>query len=185
MQKAKIRENGGYAASNVSVASFPIDSNEWTSPPSPQSETTAIASESEKFPTTNIMSPPPATVNGTSEEKYKGKEKEGSPVRKFRGIPQNVQLFEVFWKQVVELIKVCYTSLLISPDLIFILKARPDLSIQDITALFVSLTNLSLSCYPDRLEYVDQILGFAATKIQEFAQRLAMLRIHPHISLML
>ncbi|KAJ3930651.1 MAG: vacuolar protein sorting-associated protein 35 [Lentinula lateritia] len=81
----------------------------------------------------------------------KGKDKEGSPSRKFRGVPENVQLFEVFWKQVVELIK-----------------ARPDLSIQDITALFVSLTNLSLSCYPDRLEYVDQILAYAAEKIKEF-----------------
>jgi vacuolar protein sorting-associated protein 35 len=36
----------------------------------------------------------------------KGKEKEGTPVKKFRGVPENVQLFEVFWKQVVELIKV-------------------------------------------------------------------------------
>jgi vacuolar protein sorting-associated protein 35 len=50
-------------------------------------------------------------------------------------------------------------------------KARPDLSIQDITALLVSLTNLSLSCYPDRLEYVDQILGFALDKIKEFSER--------------
>ncbi|KAF5361669.1 hypothetical protein D9758_007282 [Tetrapyrgos nigripes] len=46
--------------------------------------------------------------------------------------------------------------------------SRPDLSIQDITALFVSLTNLSLSCYPDRLEYVDQVLGYAAEKLKEF-----------------
>ncbi|KAJ7470453.1 vacuolar protein sorting-associated protein 35 [Mycena latifolia] len=74
-------------------------------------------------------------------------------VRKFRGVPEDVQLFEVFWQQVVELIK-----------------ARPDLSIQDITALFVSLTNLSLSCYPDRLEYVDQVLGFAAEKIKEYSE---------------
>lgn len=37
----------------------------------------------------------------------KGKEKESEPVRKFRGIPENVKLFEVFWEQVVELIKVC------------------------------------------------------------------------------
>ncbi|TFK71730.1 vacuolar protein sorting-associated protein 35 [Pluteus cervinus] len=90
-------------------------------------------------------------TNGVVEEKGKGKE--GEPVRKFRGVPEDVQLFEVFWKQVVELIK-----------------ARPDLSIQDITALFVSLTNLSLSCYPDRLEYVDQVLVFAAEKIKEFSE---------------
>lgn len=33
------------------------------------------------------------------------------------------------------------------------------------------MMNLSLSCYPDRLEYVDQILGFAHDKLEEFAQR--------------
>ncbi|KAJ9093149.1 hypothetical protein QFC20_007197 [Naganishia adeliensis] len=80
----------------------------------------------------------------------KGKGKEG-PVKKFRGIPEDVKLFEVFWQQVVQLIR-----------------ARPDLSIQDISALLVSLINLSLSCYPDRLEYVDQILAFASGKVQEF-----------------
>lgn len=51
------------------------------------------------------------------------------------------------------------------------MQARPDLSIQDITALLVSLTNLSLSCYPDRLEYVDQVLGFAAEKVREFSEK--------------
>jgi vacuolar protein sorting-associated protein 35 len=35
----------------------------------------------------------------------------------------------------------------------------------------VSLTNLSLSCYPDRLEYVDKVLGFARDKVKEFADR--------------
>jgi len=50
-------------------------------------------------------------------------------------------------------------------------KARPDLTIQDITALLVSLINLSVSCYPDRLEYVDQILGFAADKIRGCSEK--------------
>ena len=31
--------------------------------------------------------------------------------------------------------------------------------------------NLSVSCYPDRLEYVDQILGFASEKIKAFSDR--------------
>jgi len=73
------------------------------------------------------------------------------PVRKFRGIPENLRLFEVFWEQIVQLIR-----------------ARPDLSIQDITALLVSLTNLSLSCYPHQLDYVNQLLGFAREKMAEF-----------------
>lgn len=73
--------------------------------------------------------------------------------KKYRGIPEDVKLFEVFWAQVVQLIR-----------------ARPDLSIQDITALLVSLINLSLSCYPDQLEYVDQVLAFAREKVNEFQQ---------------
>ncbi|CAG8500735.1 13480_t:CDS:10 [Acaulospora morrowiae] len=72
-------------------------------------------------------------------------------VRKFRGIPEDVKLFEVFWGQIVDLVK-----------------ARPDLSIQDITALLVSLVNLSLSCYPDKIEYVDQVLEFAHQKVLDF-----------------
>lgn len=86
-----------------------------------------------------------------SEDRKEGETVPGH-VRKFRGIPENVKLFEVFWQQVVELIK-----------------ARPDLPIQDITALFVSLINLSLSCYPDQLEYVDQVLAFAQSKVTEYS----------------
>lgn len=69
-------------------------------------------------------------------------------VEKFRGVPVNVPLFEVFWAQVVQLIH-----------------ARPDVSLPDVTALLVALLQLSLSCYPDRLEYVDQVLGFAASQV--------------------
>ncbi|KAF9466893.1 vacuolar protein sorting-associated protein 35 [Collybia nuda] len=140
IQKARARENGAYHA-----ASPTAESNAWGSvPPTPQTP-----SESDtQSPTSS------SDLDGGfgGHLQGKGKSKEGSPVRKFRGVPEDVQLFEVFWKQVVELIK-----------------ARPDLSIQDITALLVSLTNLSLSCYPDRLEYVDQVLGFAAEKTKEFA----------------
>ena len=75
-----------------------------------------------------------------------------APVTKFRGIPSDVKLFEIFWREVVQLIK-----------------ARPDLTIQDITGLLVSLVNLSLSCYPDRLEYVDQVLAYAQSKVQEYS----------------
>ncbi|ORY72896.1 vacuolar protein sorting-associated protein 35 [Leucosporidium creatinivorum] len=88
-------------------------------------------------------------IDGQVPTAVPGQEK---PVRKFRGIPEDVKLFEVFWGQIVELIK-----------------ARPDLSIQDITGLLVSLINLSLSCYPDKLEYVDQVLSFAKSKVQEYS----------------
>lgn len=76
-------------------------------------------------------------------------------VKKYRGIPEDVKLFEVFWHQVVELIR-----------------ARPDLTIQDVTALLVSLIGLSLSCYPDRIDYVDQVLTFAKGKVDEYHNRL-------------
>ncbi|KAI8377974.1 vacuolar protein sorting-associated protein 35 [Radiomyces spectabilis] len=68
------------------------------------------------------------------------------------GIPDDVELFAVFWAQIIELVK-----------------ARPDLSIQDLTALLVSLTNLSLSCYPKRLDYVDQILIYTKDKMLELS----------------
>ncbi|KAH8101470.1 vacuolar protein sorting-associated protein 35 [Cristinia sonorae] len=128
---------------------------EWGSvPTSPVTETTAVVDEAPSLNGT-VAETTAASVDGSESEKVldKGKEKatEETSVRKFRGVPVDVKLFEVFWQQVVELIK-----------------ARPDLSIQDITALLVSLTNLSLSCYPDRLEYVDQVLGFAHDKVKEF-----------------
>jgi len=49
-------------------------------------------------------------AEGEKLEKGKEKEKEVESVRKFRGIPENVKLFEVFWEQVVELIKVWFVS---------------------------------------------------------------------------
>lgn len=70
----------------------------------------------------------------------------------FRGIPTEVRLFEVFWEQLVNLVK-----------------ARSDLPIQDITALLVSICNMALNCYPNRVDYVDQILEFANQKTQEYA----------------
>ncbi|RIA86326.1 vacuolar protein sorting-associated protein 35 [Glomus cerebriforme] len=87
----------------------------------------------------------------TQLDKIKQQRNEEPPVKKFRGIPEDVKLFEVFWGQIVELVK-----------------ARPDLSIQDITALLVSLVNLSLSCYPDKIEYVDQVIEFAKQKVLDF-----------------
>ncbi|KAL5495803.1 VPS35 [Sanghuangporus weigelae] len=142
-QKAKARLNGANAVSPPTAS----DDSGWgaTSP-------TADAEESFKDMSLTNGAAETAEPKTPAEEKGKEKEAQEAPVKKFRGIPENVRLFEVFWHQVVELIK-----------------ARPDLSIQDITALFVSLMNLSVSCYPDRLEYVDQILGFASEKIKEFS----------------
>ncbi|KAI9309436.1 vacuolar protein sorting-associated protein 35, partial [Cunninghamella echinulata] len=43
------------------------------------------------------------------------------------------------------------------------------LSIQDIMELLVAITNLSLSCYPERLDYMDQILIYCKDKCVEYA----------------
>ncbi|PYI05905.1 vacuolar protein sorting-associated protein 35 [Aspergillus sclerotiicarbonarius CBS 121057] len=59
------------------------------------------------------------------------------------GIPVDVKLYDIFYEQVVNLIK------------------SRGLPIQDTMALLVSLVNLALNTYPDRLEFVDQILDFA------------------------
>ncbi|KAI0344207.1 vacuolar protein sorting-associated protein 35 [Trametopsis cervina] len=145
LQKARLRQNGVVNGTNGSHTPATEVSGWGSAPPSPTTEKSFAETE------TSTIAPSISTATETGDEKIdKGKER-AEPVKKFRGIPEDVKLFEVFWAQVVELIT-----------------ARPDLSIQDITALLVSLTNLSLSCYPDRLEYVDQVLGFAHTKIEGF-----------------
>ncbi|KAJ5792860.1 uncharacterized protein N7503_008838 [Penicillium pulvis] len=65
-------------------------------------------------------------------------------------LPAEVKLYDIFYDQVVNLIKT---------------RALP---IQDTMALLVSLVNLALNIYPDRLEYVDQVLDFAAQKTAEY-----------------
>ncbi|KAI9693568.1 MAG: Vacuolar protein sorting-associated protein 35 [Bogoriella megaspora] len=70
---------------------------------------------------------------------------------KRRNIPENVKLFEVFHEQVISLIKM------------------QRLPIQDITALLVSLANLALNIYPERLDYVDQVFSYANEKVSQFA----------------
>lgn len=156
-QKAKVRQNGGHQAS--SQGSTLELSNAWAIPTPPIAITTVESAEPEKLSESELTS---------ASSESKGKEKEGP--RKFRGIPEDVQLFEMFWGQVVQLIQVCFSTLTVPFGFLIWYKARPDLSIQDITALLVALINLSVSCYPDRLEYVDQILGFATDKTREHSE---------------
>ncbi|KAI9832883.1 MAG: hypothetical protein M1819_003913 [Sarea resinae] len=67
--------------------------------------------------------------------------------KKSYGIPENVKLYEIFYEQVLNLI------------------SAQRLQIQDITALLVSLVNLALNIYPERLEYVDQVISYAKEQI--------------------
>lgn len=95
--------------------------------------------------------------NGT-EESSKAEEtsepaKEGQPTNgedEKATSPAEAKLYDIFYKQVVDLIKT---------------RALP---IQDAMALLVSLINLALNIYPDQLEYVDQVLDFAAQKTAEY-----------------
>ncbi|KAL1836383.1 hypothetical protein VTJ49DRAFT_5221 [Mycothermus thermophilus] len=76
---------------------------------------------------------------------------EEQPAKKRRGIPENVPLYEIFFGQVKNLVQAQH------------------LPIQDTIALCVSLTNLALNIYPERLDYVDQILDYAHAKVKEHA----------------
>lgn len=70
-----------------------------------------------------VESVTPTVVNGKGVDS--ANEAADSPhTRKFRGVPENVQLFEVFWKQVVELIKVRTAYIRLNLELIIL--HRPD-----------------------------------------------------------
>lgn len=87
IQKARVRENG--ASYNKPPPEIGSDDGWGASPTSPTSPVVENHVD----------------VNGASAAS-EGRDKDASPVKKFRGVPEDVQLFEVFWKQVVELIKV-------------------------------------------------------------------------------
>ena len=92
VQKAKLRQNPNGHINNGIPSSEP---DVWSSEPqSPVDTQVRDTAGGEQAPV------------ATEEKADKGKEKVDSGVPKFRGIPENVKLFEVFWQQVVELIKV-------------------------------------------------------------------------------
>jgi vacuolar protein sorting-associated protein 35 len=104
--------------------------------------------------------PAPAQQNGDSAEAQPDAEEtptEASSetavsvaVEKKRGIPSNVKLFEIFHEQVQTLVKM------------------QRLPIQDTIGLLVSLANLAVNIYPERLDYIDQVLTFANQKVGEY-----------------
>ena len=85
-------------------------------------------------------------ANDTAEEPQTNGE-----TARHRGIPDDMKLFEVFYEQVVHLV------------------GMQRLPIQDITALLVSLANLALNIYPERLDYLDQVLQYATKESARFA----------------
>ncbi|RDA92086.1 hypothetical protein CP533_3591 [Ophiocordyceps camponoti-saundersi (nom. inval.)] len=81
--------------------------------------------------------------DGTSTEAVNGREGAAA------ADGNSVQLYDIFFTQVKNLVEAQH------------------LPIQDTIALLVSLCNLALNNYPDRLDYVDQILAYATTKTKE------------------
>jgi vacuolar protein sorting-associated protein 35 len=77
--------------------------------------------------------------------------KDGTDEKENSGIPENIKLYEIFFEQVINLVNAQH------------------LAIQDTTALLVSLANLALNIYPDRLDYVDQVLEYANQKVKQHA----------------
>ncbi|KJX92343.1 vacuolar protein sorting-associated protein 35 [Zymoseptoria brevis] len=101
----------------------------------------AEATDTTKEPAEPVES---ATEDGNTDAQTNGSSE------KLKGIPTNVKLFEVFYEQVVHLVTV------------------QRLPIQDITALLVSLVNLALNIYPERLDYVDQVLLYASKEVSRY-----------------
>jgi vacuolar protein sorting-associated protein 35 len=104
------------------------------------------ATESTEHPTTPGASQEPSTT----EESSPPPPHTNGETNKPKGIPDNVKLFEIFYEQVIHLV------------------GMQRLPIQDITALLVSLVNLALNIYPERLDYVDQVFQYAIKEISRF-----------------
>ncbi|KAH6634956.1 vacuolar protein sorting-associated protein 35 [Chaetomium sp. MPI-SDFR-AT-0129] len=105
------------------------------------SKAETLTKEDEEEPTPSIAETEATAVNA----------EESQPATKRRGIPENVPLYEIFFGQVKNLVQAQH------------------LPIQDTIALLGSLTNLALNIYPEKLEYVDQILDYAHSKVREHA----------------
>lgn len=84
-------------------------------------------------------------------EKEEGeKEEEEEKIEIVRGVPTNINLFEIFWSFLQKL-----------------LETRPDLPFQDTTALLFGIARLSLNCYPDQVDRIDKILAFILEKVEQ------------------
>ncbi|EER44985.1 vacuolar sorting protein [Histoplasma capsulatum H143] len=108
-----------------------------------------VSGEDKDDTTTESNKEPDATENGEQEHSpvANGEEDVGSKSK----LPVAIKLYEIFFEQVVSLVR------------------TRNLPIQDTVALSVSLVNLALNIYPERLEYVDQVLEYATKKTLEYA----------------
>jgi vacuolar protein sorting-associated protein 35 len=122
-QKTKTRGENGirsqFSPPSSPTAIVHAEANAWgagSTPQSPVTSPSAMLSPTDSEKSYPLPPETPTTEGSFVDEKsvgVKGKEKEGGTINKFRGVPENVQLFEVFWKQVVELIKVGASSVVV------------------------------------------------------------------------
>ncbi|KAK7741822.1 retromer complex subunit Vps35 [Cytospora paraplurivora] len=109
--------------------------------PEGEASPTAETAPTESEPASSVAETDTTAVNGDGSEP--------APAARRRGIPDNVPLYDIFFGQVQHLVE------------------AQRLPIQDTIALLVSLTNLALNIYPERLDYVDQVLDYANAKVYE------------------
>ncbi|KAI9771629.1 MAG: Vacuolar protein sorting-associated protein 35 [Geoglossum simile] len=119
--------------------------------PKPVSADGASESDTQTNGASGDTPPVPDDPPNHGEEIEKNKDEDNPVAKKNRGIPKNVKLYEIFYEQVVNLVN------------------AQNLPIQDTTALLVSLANMALNIYPERLEYVDQILAYTNQKVADHA----------------
>jgi vacuolar protein sorting-associated protein 35 len=101
LQKARIRENG---PASPPPTQYIAGADEWGAPP--QSPTADVEKDVANL-SLNSTSSATSELNEVEVEKTtEDKPSEKLPIKKFRGVPEDVKLFEVFWKQIVELMKV-------------------------------------------------------------------------------
>ena len=91
--------------------------------------------------------PAPASKEDTTKDVEPSDDADGQPIR---GIPAKIKLFEIFYGQVTHLVH------------------AQRLPIQDTIALLVSLANIALNIYPERLDYLDQVLAYANEKVRQY-----------------
>jgi vacuolar protein sorting-associated protein 35 len=123
-------------------------------PALPENKNGELTSKDEVAPETLPKEPAPEPAPSTTEaevatESVNGTD--GGTEKKSRGIPESIKLYEIFFEQVMNLVNAQH------------------LPIQDTTALLVSLANLALNIYPERLDYVDQVLEYANQKVKQHA----------------
>ncbi|KAJ5561387.1 hypothetical protein N7461_000148 [Penicillium sp. DV-2018c] len=114
-----------------------------------ESKSASADETSERDGVENDKEEPAQERTEPTESSEEGKQAENGDDAK-PGIPTEIKLYDIFYDQVVNLIRT---------------RALP---IQDTMALLVSLINLALNTNPDRLEYVDQVLDFATQKTAEY-----------------